>query len=45
LLETEKGDDLSEDREALLLLRSLVGTERPDEVDNLAGPVPATSTG
>lgn len=32
LLETEKGDDLAEDREAIVLLRSLVGTECPPVV-------------
>lgn len=32
LLETEKGDDLAEDREALLLLRSLVGADVPEAV-------------
>jgi deoxyribonuclease IV len=31
LLETEKGDDLAEDREAIVLLRSLVGAAQPDE--------------
>ncbi|HUG14389.1 MAG TPA: deoxyribonuclease IV [Thermomicrobiales bacterium] len=30
LLETEKGDDLAEDREALTLLRSIVGAPQPD---------------
>lgn len=32
LLETEKGDDLAEDREAIELLRSLVGAARPEEL-------------
>ena len=32
LLETEKGDDLAEDREAIALLRSLVGIPYPVEV-------------
>jgi deoxyribonuclease IV len=32
LLETEKGDDLAEDREAIILLRSLVGAECPPPV-------------
>ncbi len=45
LLETEKGDDLAEDRQALLLLRSLVGAEWPGEVDDRAGRVLATTAG
>lgn len=32
LLETEKGDDLAEDREAIELLRSLVGAEQPADM-------------
>lgn len=34
LLETEKGDDLAEDREAITLLRSLVGAECPPVVSD-----------
>jgi deoxyribonuclease IV len=43
LLETEKGDDLAEDREAILLLRSLVGAPCPEPVGSPAEAVPATS--
>lgn len=35
LLETEKGDDLAEDREAIMLLRSFVGGAMPDPVVDL----------
>lgn len=35
LLETEKGDDLAEDREAITLLRSFVGNDMPEPVGAL----------
>jgi hypothetical protein len=39
LLETEKGDDLAEDREAIVLLRSLRGAPYPDpSLEELATP-------
>jgi deoxyribonuclease-4 len=45
LLETDKGDDLAEDREALLLLRSLIGTECPGGNEVPAGQLLATTAG
>jgi len=36
LLETEKGDDLAEDRDAIALLRGLIGSAFPEEALTIA---------